>query len=99
MSHPLNIGSINPLIVVPKIAAILTGGCMVHKALGIQISRKPPAPKPSMVAAWSEIGLVIVDECSLYNSSTSACVNLKIIPMLFSVASTSSPGTSSNYLR
>jgi PIF1-like helicase len=51
------------------IAAIVIGGCTVHKALGIQISNKPPPPKPNMVAAWSEIGLVIVDECSLLQPS------------------------------
>lgn len=47
------------------IAAMLIGGCTLHAALGVSVSLDPPEPKEHHVQAWSEIGLIIVDEFSM----------------------------------
>ncbi len=44
------------------VAAVLIGGCTIHSALGFKKSMKPGKPTPAMMAAWSEIGVMFIDE-------------------------------------
>ena len=41
---------------------MLIGGCRIHSALGIGIRREPPDPTQNQINAWSEIGILFVDE-------------------------------------
>ena len=47
------------------VAAVLIGGCTLHSALGIHIGPNPPDPTTHHISAWSEVGVVIVDEISM----------------------------------
>ena len=47
------------------VAAMLIGGCTIHSALGIGIRREPPDPTQNQINAWSEIGILFVDEFSM----------------------------------
>ena len=47
------------------IAAVLVGGCTLHCALGIQIQKNPPNPSLSQREAWSEVGVLFIDEFSM----------------------------------
>lgn len=47
------------------IAAVLVGGCTVHCALGVQLSMNPPKPSRSQCEAWSEVGVLFIDEFSM----------------------------------
>ena len=47
------------------IAAVLVGGCTLHCALGIQIEKNPASPSQSQREAWSEVGVLFIDEFSM----------------------------------
>ncbi len=47
------------------VAAMLIGGCTLHSALGIGIRREPPKPTQQQIDAWSEVGVLFVDEFSM----------------------------------
>lgn len=47
------------------VATMLLGGCTIHSALGIGIRREPPDPTQNQINAWSEIGILFVDEFSM----------------------------------
>ena len=47
------------------IAAVLVGGCTLHCALGIQIEKNPASPSQSQLEAWSEVGVLFIDEFSM----------------------------------
>jgi hypothetical protein len=47
---------------VSVVAAVLIGGSTIHSALGLQKSIKPSDPTPAMMATWSEIGLMFIDQ-------------------------------------
>lgn len=50
------------------VAAMQIRGCTLHSALAIQRNLNPSNPKPDHITAWSEIGLVIVDEFSMISA-------------------------------
>ena len=67
------------------VAAVLIGGCTIHSALGITKSMKPVDPSPSMIQAWSEIGIMLIDEfgmvkADLYDLMDSRLRKLKGCP-------------------
>ena len=47
------------------VAAMLIGGCTLHSALGIGIRREPPKPTQQQIDAWSEVGVLFIDEFSM----------------------------------
>lgn len=47
------------------VAAVLIGGCTIHGALGIQPLMTPKPPSPEMITAWSEVGVMLIDEFSM----------------------------------
>ena len=47
------------------IAAMLIQGCTLHSALGISIEKDPKPPSEMMKIAWSEVDLIVIDECSM----------------------------------
>lgn len=47
------------------VAAILIGGCTLHSALGISARMIDSDPSSDQIIAWSEIGLLILDEFSM----------------------------------
>jgi hypothetical protein len=47
------------------VAAILIGGCTIHSALGIGMRREPPKPTQQQINAWSEVGVLFIDEFSM----------------------------------
>jgi hypothetical protein len=50
------------------VAAMLIGGCTLHSALGIGIRREPPKPTQQQIDAWSEVGVLFIDEFSMVTS-------------------------------
>ena len=47
------------------VAAVLIGGCTLHFALGISARLVNSEPSSDQIIAWSEIGLLILDELSM----------------------------------
>jgi hypothetical protein len=47
------------------VAAVLIGGCTLHSALGISARMVDSDPSSDQIIAWSEIGLLILDEFSM----------------------------------
>lgn len=47
------------------IVAMLILGCTLHTALGVPIGFNHPKPRPEHIVAWSEVGLLIVDEIGM----------------------------------
>lgn len=57
------------------IAAVQIGGCTLHCALGLQLDMHPSQPSPSQMEAWSEVGLLLIDECSMLKQDFFALAN------------------------
>lgn len=51
------------------VAAILIGGCTLDTALDIDISINLTDPNNNHIGAWSEVGIVILDEFSMIKSA------------------------------
>ena len=60
------------------VAAILIGGCTLHTALGIGISMNPSEPNNNHIVAWSEVGIVILDEFSMIKSALYSLTNNRL---------------------
>lgn len=46
-------------------AAVLIDGFTLHAVLGLQRSSKPPDPSQEQLVAWSEVGVIFIDEFSM----------------------------------
>lgn len=60
------------------VAAILIGGCTLNTALGIAIDMHPLEPNNNHILAWSEIGILFLDELSMIKPSLYALTNSRL---------------------
>jgi hypothetical protein len=60
------------------IAAVLIGGCTVHCALGLQLKMNPAPPSPAQIEAWSEVGVIFVDEFSMIKQDMFALMDSRL---------------------
>ena len=60
------------------VAGILIGGCTLHKALSIYRDLHPPEPNAERIRAWSEIGVLFLDEFSMVKPGLFDLMDLRI---------------------
>ena len=60
------------------IAAVLIGGCTLHCALGIQVNMDPIKPSQSQREAWSEVGILFLDEFSMVSQELFDLLNRRL---------------------
>ena len=63
------------------VAAILIGGCTLHSALGIGTNPLPPEPNSNHIQAWSEIGVMFLDEFSMVKPALYSLTNSRLQKM------------------
>ena len=63
------------------VAAILIGGCTLNTAIGIAINLNPPDPNNDHIQAWSEVGVMILDEFSMVNPALFALSDSRLRKM------------------
>ena len=57
------------------VAAILIDGCTLYSALGIGVDPNPPEQNNSHIQAWSEVGLMFLDEFSMIKPALYSLTN------------------------
>ena len=65
------------------IAAMLIGGSTVHSALGIRPNGPHRCPSAAMRKAWSEVEILIIDECSLIDAELLDVLDKRLTQLKF----------------
>jgi hypothetical protein len=60
------------------VAAVLIGECTLHSALGLKKSMKPGDLTPAMIAAWSEIGVMCIDEFGMVKADLYDLIDIRL---------------------